>query len=219
MKKMVGPGGIAIEVDDATLDDWIVEGFLLVVDELRDKNPDLFVKSSTTSLVINQQEYGLPSDFEKILLVNIKLDGAWYTARPLPLINGIPVFSRGNDNAGFTASDPYYYLLGDEIGLMPIPTASVANGLKIWYSYDPAEPSATEEPDIPARFHRILKYWAYASYLDQKDEHVAAERMRQRFEGMLEKLANNYINRQVQESRSVQITSEKDLYYLDSTNV
>lgn len=214
LKNMIGPG---IEVDDGGLVTWVNDAYMNMVDEITKVNPDYFTKSSTTDLVVAQQEYDLPTDFEKALMVNVYQDSQWFRALPLANINSIPVVSRTDSQQGFVINEPTYYIIGDNIGLMPIPTAAVDEGLKLWYVYTPEELDAdSDEPAFPKKFHHIIKLGAYANYLDQDDEHVAAENMRRRFDRRVEAMVESMSSNQVDEPRSVEISEGLDLYYDDT---
>lgn len=211
LKKMIGPG---IEVDDGGLTVWINDAYMHVIDEIQKVNPDYFTKSASTDLVAEQQEYDLPEDYDRVTMVNVKYDGAWQRALPFDAINSVPVISRSDSLQGFTRDKPYYYIVGDNIGFMPIPGETVTNGLKLWYVYTPTElENDADEPAIPRKYHHILKYGAYANYLDQDDEHVAAERLRQRFDDRVNLMVESISQNQVDDPKSVLVTSGLDLYY------
>lgn len=213
LKNMIGPG---IEVDDAGLSVWVNDAYGQMVDEILKANPDYWTTSGTIDTVASTQEYTLPSDYEKMIMVNQSISGEW--KRVLPMGNAdirmIPRHSDTTSDQGFSSAEPKYYILKDTtIGLMPIPDTGVAEGLKIWYVYAPSElDSDSDTPDLPARYHHIIKYGAYANYLDQDDEHVAAERMRNRFDGLVQRMVDNIAVRQEDEPRSVEITENVDLY-------
>jgi len=212
LKNLIGPG---IETGDSGLNTWINDGYMQMVSEIKKVNPDFFVKSATTSTVTNQQEYTLPTDFESMIMANEQILGVW--KRLLPMgnadIRNIPQISDTTSNQGFSDSEPKYYLYKNVIGLMPIPTASVTSGLKVWYSYTPSEmDDDSDEPDIPEKYHYIIKYDAYANYLDQDDEHAAAERMRIRFDQLVNRMIEDMSEKQQDEVKSVEISQNQDLY-------
>lgn len=210
LKKLIGPG---CEVTDDGLAVWVNDSYMQVVDEISKQQPDFFTTTKIDSTVSGTQEYDLPADFEKMLMVNIEIDGVWKRCRPMPNINYIPIHSRTDSNQGFSFSDPYYYIIGDKIGFMPIPDETTSMNIKYWYVYTPAElDEDSAEPAIPKKFHYMLKYGAYANYLDQDDEHVAAERMRQRFDALMARMVESINERQVDEPKSVEITQNVDLY-------
>ncbi|MCK5296450.1 MAG: hypothetical protein KAJ75_06145 [Alphaproteobacteria bacterium] len=194
------------------------EAYSHSIDEIIKVNPDFFSKASTTSSVNGQQEYTLPSDFEKVLMVNWQIAGDW--RRVIPMGNAdirfIPVKERSNiASQGYTEADPRYYVYGNAVlGLMPVPTETASSNIKVWYVYTPAQMDDDGDiPDYPDRYHHILKYQAYANYLDQDDEHAAAERMRQRFDAYVQRMVENLEERQVDgTSKSVQISQNVDFY-------
>lgn len=211
LKNLVGP---AVEVGDSGLITWINDAYLHICDEIAKVNPDFFTKSATASTLSGQQEYDLPDDFERVLMVNIQIDGEWHRARPMSGIGDIPIASRTDSGQGYSWSEPYYYIYGGLIGFMPIPDETTSSNIKLWYVYTPEELDAdSDEPAIPSKYHHIIKYGAYANYLDQDDEHVAAERMRQRFDARIAQMIENMESNQVNEPRSVAVTTEAGLYY------
>lgn len=210
LKKLIGPG---IEVDDAGLGVWVNDAYMQMVDAIKQVNPDFFTKSSTTSTVASQQEYALPDDHEQVLMVNIQFDGTWTRALPIPQINNILTHASGTPE-GWSQANPGYYVIGSEIGFMPIPEDTVSGAIKLWYTYTPEElDEDSDVPALPAKFHHIIKYGAYANYLDQDDEHAAAERMRQRFDQRTDDMVESMFTNQIDEPKSVTVTSNQDLYY------
>ncbi len=213
---MIGPG---IEVSDGGLLVWVNDAYMQMVDEIVKVNPDYFAKSATANTVIDQQEYELPSDFDKALMVNIQIDSTWKRATPLQNINQIPTVADTSSGQGFSWSNPRFYIVDGNIGFMPIPDENGSSGnIKMWYVYTPTELSAdSDTPSIPSKFHHVIKYGAYANYLDQDDEHAAAERMRVRFDNLVQRMVESIVDRQIDEPKSVEITQNRDLY-VDETS-
>ena len=213
LKKLIGKG---VAVDDSGLATWVNDAYMQICDELTKVNPDFFTKSATASTVSGQQEYELPSDFEKVSMVNVQIDGVWKRVLPLQNMNQIPRVADTSSGQGFSWADPKFYVYGGNIGFIPIPGETTSNNIKMWYVYTPTELSADDnEPAIPTKYHHLLKYGAYANYLDQDDEHAAAERMRIRFDNLVQRMVENLVDRQIDEPKSVQITQNQDLYYDD----
>jgi len=210
LKNIIGPG---VETDDSGLLTWTNESYLYICDEIVKVLPDFFTKVVTTPTVANQQEYGLPSDFDKALMVNISYNSVdWHRGLPMPNIGFIPVHASGNSE-GFSESEPHYYLSGNYIGFMPIPTTNgTINNIKFWYVYNPAELASADTPAIPNKYQHIIKYGAYANYLDQDDEHVAAERVRKQYDQRIYNMVEQLEMRQVDESKSVVIVQNQDMY-------
>lgn len=214
LQKIIGPGS---EVDAGGLLVWVNDAYMQMVDEIVKTNPDFFAKSATASTISGQQEYALPDDFEKALMVNIQIDGTWKRAVPLQNINQIPTVADTTSGQGFSWANPRFYIVDGTIGFMPIPDENGTDNIKMWYVYTPDELSADADvPAIPSKYHHILKYAAYANYLDQDDEHAAAERMRIRFDGLVQRMIESLVDRQIDEPKTVEITQNHDLY-IDET--
>lgn len=215
LKNIIGPG---VETDDSGLLTWINESYLYMCDEIVKVLPDFFTKVSVTPTVANQQEYQLPTDFDKALMVNISYNSAdWQRCHPLPNINFIPVHATGTASSqGFSESEPYFYLSGNYIGFMPIPSlAGTINNIKLWYVYNPAELASSDTPAIPNKYQHIIKYGAYANYLDQDDEHVAAERVRKQYDQRIYNMVEQLEIRQQDEPKSVEIVQNQSMYLDD----
>lgn len=214
LKHMIGKG---VGSTDDQLNTAINSAYMYMVDAISDTIPDFFVKSSTTSSVTSQQEYALPSDFEKMLMCNIQIDGTWRQCLPMGNadITHVPVLADTNNQNGFTWANPKYYIYASTIGFMPIPAETTSNNIKIWYVYVPTTLTAdSTEPAIPTKYHYLIKYGAFADYLDRNEEYVAAENMRRRYDAMIERMVANLSQRQVNEPRSVEVTENLDLYDL-----
>lgn len=210
LKAIIGPGNTR---DDSQLGVWVNGAYMYAVDEISKTNPDYFTKSATTSIVSGQQEYVLPSDYEKVVMINIKNSGVWVRAYPLNSMNDVTSLNNTNNSQGFSPARPYYYIYNNIVGFVPPFTESVGYGIKIWYVFTPPELATDAEvPAIPAKYHYMLKYGAYADYLDQDDSHAEADRMRSRFYERVANMVENLADNQVDEPKSIQIVTSPDLY-------
>lgn len=215
-KNMIGPAGKGSEVSDPGITVWLNGAKDRVATAIQETLPDFYNKKVTASSVASQGEYSLPSDFSKVTLVSVSYDGTTYV-RALPLNNiGQAQDVQQNASILFTVDSPFYYISGDLIGFQPVFSSTLSNNIKLWYAYDPADMSDdSDEPDIPKKFHNILKYWAYANYLDQNDEHAAAERMRLRFDDMVERSVQQLADRQVDLPRTVEVGNDTQGLYIN----
>jgi hypothetical protein len=214
LKALLGPG---VGVSDAELNTWISDGYLQMVDAIQKERQDYFVKSSLSSTSANVQEYVLPSDFVKMLKVNLSLDGTWYKVEPLGDADLRYVDTPSStDLQGFNTASPRYYIYKSTMGLLPTPTTTESQNIKIWYVYSPSDLSAdSSTPDFPSIYHPTIKYSAFANYLDRKGEHAAAERMRNRFDELVLRMVENLTDQQTGEPKSVMVTDYD--YYQDPT--
>ena len=160
---LIGPG---LDISNDNLATWINEGYASMCDALAVANPDYFTKSATADLATGIQEYDLPSDFERVLMVNVAYDGTnWVRCRPLENVGSIPAIMQTANGQGANTADPFYYILGGNIGLLPIPTASGNENLKLWYVYTPAAlTDSSDSPVLPAKYHPLIKYSADANF-------------------------------------------------------
>lgn len=220
LKKQIGPGFEEVTIGDTGLGEFINDAYNYAVSAITDINPNYFMKSANLTLVADQQEYTLASDFEKMLMVNIlwETSGTWY--RVLPLNEGIgqlPVINRTTDNQGHDLANPRYYIYGPDgtrkMGFVPIPTGAVTNGVEYWYIYTPEDLTEnTDEPAIPKRFHRMLIDGAYSRYLAQDDEHAASQQRWLMFERRVNQMVETISQDQVDEPKYVSIVGNTDLY-------
>lgn len=212
-KQMIGPAGKGSEVSDPGITVWLNDAYDMCKSNIVNTIPDYFTKLSTTSSIANQNEYALPDDFEKIVMVSVSFDGTTWT-RALPLNNIGQALDIQSNNNSFDVSKPFYYIYKNKIGFQPTFSTTLSDNIKLWYAYDPGEMvENSDEPDLPRKFQSILKYWAYANYLDQNDEHVAAEAMRRRFEGILETLVQQLSDQQVDQPKTVEVTMDDQGLY------
>lgn len=213
LQNLIGPG---IEVDNSGLLTWLNDSYLQIVDAISEANPDYFTKSATADTEDGRQEYELPDDFERAIMVNLQIDGTWRRVRPLGSVNDVETLADTTSLNNYTIDDPRYYIVGGNIGFVPIPTETANENIKLWYVYTPTELTAdSDEPAFPKKYHHLIKFGAYANYLDQDDEHVAAENMRRRFDKRVEQMVDSMTQNQLDEPKSVLVTTGTDLYYTD----
>jgi hypothetical protein len=209
LKNLIGPG---VETNDSGLLTWINESYLYICDEIVKVLPDFFTKVVVTPAIANNQEYELPDDFDKIIMLNVAYNSVdWQRALPLPNIGFIPI--HASSSQAYSQSDPRYYISGNYLGLAPVPDETgTINNIKMWYVYNPAELESADTPAIPTKYQHIIKYGAYANYLDQDDEHVAAERVRKQYDQRIYNMVEQLEMRQIDEPKSVVVVQNQDMY-------
>lgn len=215
VKNMIGPAGKGSEVSDTGLTVWFNDAYMLAVASIIETVPDYYTKQVTTDIVSGQSLYDLPDDFETMLLCSVSFDGTNFS-RALPL-NNLSQNSElvSTQSVEYIQSKPFYYISGLQIGIAPTPDATVVDSLKIWYNYSPAILSEDSDiPELPERLQRVLKYSVYANYLDQNDEHAAAEVMRRRFDIMVDRFVDKMSQQQIDYPRTVEITQDDMGLYL-----
>jgi len=122
----------------------------------------------TTNLVADQRDYSLPSDFIKLLRVEIlDASGSW---RKLDQIDESQISSGLASTFTSNGTPQYYREIGNSIELYPKASSTgvtLTAGLKIYTQRLPplfTTSSAGTSPGFDARFHRILSYGAAYDY-------------------------------------------------------
>lgn len=125
---------------------------------------------ATAPLVINQQDYSLPASLGALRVerVDVTYDGTnWRRAKPLDT-NAINTALDTTSVSNYFSTDaPRYDLRAGSVFLFPIPTANVAQGLKIYYARGPLEfitTDTTKQPGFDVAFHRIISLGAAYDY-------------------------------------------------------
>lgn len=173
------------------------------------------ITTATTATVASQQEYGLPSDFYKIRRVEINYDTSDSNSAPTrALPKNIDVVRRdlGFTNMGTAIfSNAYYYIIGNEIGFVPIPDKSQSGAITIWYVKQVTDMSSdSDEIEIPYpdRYWMLIAEGATADALrfGQQDME-AADRFERKFEFGLLKMQEELEDRVAEEGKTIIDTS------------
>lgn len=120
---------------------WINRAYQDVYNQLASLSQNHFVSTTTFSLIADQQEYSLPSDFKRSTQVARITDAGGTTLETpynLEKINIHDRFSSPYVRAGrWTPS--FFYISGSKIGFVNIPaTTESAGSIKMWYIQQPA---------------------------------------------------------------------------------
>lgn len=209
LKARIGPGCIAT---DAQLLVWLNEAYMYMVDQIIQENPDYFTTSDITNLIANQWEYWMPADAAQITLVYANFTGTWRRLFPLQDIGEVPNMADPTVAPQFTEVDPHYYITGGKLGILPIPSKNVTNGLRIWFTYIPTELGANDIPAFNRKYHHLISLGAYPNYLDLDDQHQQAEVKLNRFEQRVQEMVESVAERQIDEPRSIEIVQDSGLY-------
>lgn len=119
---------------------------------------------ATTDLVVNQQDYTIPSDALRIKRVEVKDNaGNWVLLAPIDETQ-IPVAL--DEFEGTSALPRYYRMTRRSVVLYPAPATTnvtVSAGLKLYFEREVDQFTAadtTQEPGIAEPFHRIISLGA-----------------------------------------------------------
>lgn len=125
---------------------------------------DYKITTAFTNLVTNQQEYSFPTDFFKLRRLEVNYDvsnanSTFQKASPLTAIDSVRT-RLGETNIGASIlRNPVYYVTGTSFGILPIPTTSGTQALKLWYVptvADLSSDSSTIDIPYPERYWHII---------------------------------------------------------------
>jgi len=116
-------------VSDSEWNDYLEEGKAELHELVVDKHEDFLVRSTTFSLVANQNGYDLPSDFLMPRGVDLVSGNNTYTVRPFMFRerNRLEGWYGGN-SVGYNFM---YQIFGNQIWFEPAPSSS--GSIKLWY--------------------------------------------------------------------------------------
>lgn len=200
LNALIGPGNYATP---AQLTGWINEAYLYICDQLVQENPNYFTTSSIADLVAGQMEYGLPGNCERIVMLNVNFSGTFRRVLPLEEINQVPVLASANNPVIYDETSARYYTVGNNIGILPIVTTTQVNGIQMWFTQNITELGSADIPLFASKYHRLIKWGAYANYLDLDDQHAQAEQVRNRFDQRIQEMVQTLAERQLDEPKSI----------------
>ncbi len=150
-------------------------------------NNEYYSACVTTSTVIGQAAYALPSDFLQILRLDYILNGSGATAQTQKLQAITP---NQRDLISTTSGDPMcYYFQKNNIILTPVPNRIIT--LHLEYSYYVADMVATSDiPDAPQQFHPYIAYLTARDCMVKDGRPLAAiETQLTQYETLLKQIA------------------------------
>lgn len=144
---------------DAQLLVWINHRYQDLVTAVETTFENYFLTESATDLVEDQQEYSLPTDFKRMVRIEINYDmtnNATTFSKATPVTLDEVRIQIANTDLGSSGS-PVYYIHGDLLGFLPIPDADGTSAVKIWYVAEQTDLSDDDdEPAIPSQYHRVI---------------------------------------------------------------
>lgn len=180
---------------------------------------DYYSVKARTATVTDQQEYALPSDFYKIRRVEVNYAPSNAAANPYrvkPVSLDQILRDLGNTYEGINmARNPCYYIRGNNIGLIPIPTDGGSTAFTLWYIKVISELS--EDTDainipFPDRYGPLIALGAAGSLLRKgQQEEAVALRYLQEFRNGLLKMQAELEDRIADDAKSVIDTQGDDV--------
>lgn len=188
-------------------------GYHRVISAVLETFENHYVSQYTAASVNGQQEYALPSDFLKMRRVEINYQPnttGSVRQRAYPMDIDQVRRDLGVSTLGPSIiRNPGYYIVGDNIGFIPIPTVSSTgtDAIKIWYVQAESDLSSdSDNVDIPYadRFASSIAKYAAAQLLRKgQQEEQAAKTLMGEFMSDMEELKRQLEDRIEEESKSV----------------
>lgn len=175
---------------DAEVDNAINSNYHEVITAVISIFEDYYITNAETNTVANQQEYTLPVDFYKMKRVEInfypnQVGSQFVRCLPINLQN----VKMNISNVLSPIGGGTYYIIGNDIGLVPPVTQTGPNALVIWYIPMQSDlVNATDTVNLPYadRYCSLVTLAAAADLLrkGQQAEQVAAQYQKEFTQGI-----------------------------------
>ncbi len=128
-------------------------------------------KHVQTNAVIADGSYAVPEDF--ILIQRATYDGRKLTKTSLEEVDALnPVYDNGEN----TGTPNHYYVYGRTVFLSPLPSASGAGNLDLWYIKTPTPlVLTTDVSELPITYHEDVVRYALARCKELDEEMESAQ--------------------------------------------
>ena len=193
------------EITTGQINTFINEGYNKVIAKIVDDCQDYFGDSETITTVVGTQEYTPAKEFLTIRFVDYDPGTGTYTrCTPVPL-NEIKSL-QSTTSQSFTDSYPRYYLWGEKIGILPVPTT--AGTVIIHGIVKPvALSSNSDEPAFLSTHHSLLTTWAMKCMVEAVDEnYLDGQRKQAEFEAGCDELLRLVGARQSDLTKKISVT-------------
>ena len=208
-------------LDEASPDDWtdkelnvLINSYYHqvyseVIDVFEDYAP---INTQLINIEEDKQEYDLSSyNVLKLRRVEINYDAATsgsVNARAIRANIDEVRRDLGNENLGVTIQrNPSYYLLGNNLGFIPVPQVDGTNGIKIWFNplkTDLATDGATIDLPYADRDFLLIAWGAASEALSfGQQESAESERLRRKFDRGVERMKQQLEDRISDDGKSV----------------
>lgn len=155
-------------ITDADIIRWVNDAQLEIATKV-----DVLQGSATAATIASTSDYTFPTTYLRIH--SIKWNGR--RLREINLQQAEELVPSKDNAATYPVGEPqYYWVWGNVFTLYPAPSASVAQGLRVFYIKQPTVVTAVgDTPELPVKYHaRIVEYcMAQAAELDENDSRYA----------------------------------------------
>lgn len=135
-------------------------GYQKVVNRIASLGQDYYVRLAKANLVADQNLYGLPSDYRRMIRVELDYEGdgnRYKASRTDTNAYGHPV------DVSISEASPQYSIRGKNIDINPTPSTAVTDGMWMYYVETVNDLSSDDdEPNLPPEFSDLPIEYAVA---------------------------------------------------------
>lgn len=201
---------------DSEILNFINRRYHEVEDVIKSVHEDYFGTTGTISLSNGTELYDLPQDansrnnVDRVIRVEVSYDGSNYDIARATSIQR-KITTESNSNGSYSEAFPLFYLFGDQIGLLPIPTGT--GTAKIWYIKRLADlENDTDIPEIPDKYHRLLAVGAAVEALRKDYYYPESDRLERDYYRSLDDMKMYITPRQMTEIKTVRPKRKYGVY-------
>lgn len=194
------------EITVGQIDTFINEGYQHVIAKIIDDCQDYFGDTETIATVVGTTEYTPTKEFITTRFVEYNPgSGTFVRANFIPLNEMNNIQNTGTQS--YTESYPRYYVWGNKIGILPIPTK--VGSVVIHGIVKPVDLSGnTDVPAFLSTHHNLLTTWAMKCMVESVDEnYLDGARKKQEFEDGCDELLRLIGARQSDATKKITVTS------------
>lgn len=178
----------------------------IVLDRLIALGQNYKIRMAKANLVANQSLYGLPTDFRKFVRVELGYESSSNRIKADQLDIG-EIGERTTDS--YSLADPKYTILGDMYEIRPTPTASVTDGIYLYYVENPADMSGDEDvTGLPFEYDYLLPLYAAAKGKYKLGLPGEGDGMMAQFNMGLSEMENDVVERNIDTNGRITIVDD-----------
>lgn len=143
----------AAQWTDATLNDYVNEGYREVGEAIKGVDPEWLVYQDSHNIVVDQALYKFPTNMDTLIEL-------WHRSSTAVEYARLDYRRRRAHEDDTSSSSVSYSVKGRYIQISPTPSTAVTKGLRLDYVPVPSLGEETAVPDLPAGLHKGIVFSA-----------------------------------------------------------
>ena len=168
----------AAQWTDATLNDYINEGYREVGDAIKAVDPEWLVYQDSHNIVVDQYLYKVPTNMDSLIEL-------WYRSSNTAEYSRLDWRRRRSMETDTSSSQVSYSVKGKYIQISPTPATAVTKGLQLDYVPVPSLGEESAVPELPAGLHRGIVFSAQLLALGDTAESTDKKQVQEELERFL----------------------------------